>query len=108
MQIGLIFNVLDLYKFEGFNEEEQSTVVEQVGQLLTKQDDIVQEGLDVKEMTSRRGITYRRFLIKWLGKPACESTWISEEQLRKVDLEMCEEAAKVFSKDITNLSTRGE
>ena len=59
-------------------------------------------------MTSRRGNIYQRFLIKWLGKPACESTWISEEELRKIDPEMCEEVAKVFSKDITNLSTKGE
>ena len=59
-------------------------------------------------MTSRRGNIYRRFLIKWLGKPTCESNWITEEELRKVDLEICEEAAKVFSKDITNLSTKGE
>ena len=31
LQISPIFNVSDLYEFEGFNEEEPSIVAEQVG-----------------------------------------------------------------------------
>lgn len=38
-----------------------------------KEKDVVKEVVDVKEVRSRKGKLYRRFLIQWLGKPSAES-----------------------------------
>ncbi|MBA0726528.1 hypothetical protein Golax_002351 [Gossypium laxum] len=45
---------------------------------------------------SRRGDQYRRFLVKWLGKPASENTGIAEEKLQR---------AKVVKVFLTMLNT---
>uniref|UniRef100_A0A6V7QV19 Integrase catalytic domain-containing protein n=1 Tax=Ananas comosus var. bracteatus TaxID=296719 RepID=A0A6V7QV19_ANACO len=44
-----------------------------------------------------KGNRYRRFLVKWLGKPTSESTSITEDELMKIDSDMYDEVVKVFS-----------
>ena len=36
------------------------------------------------------------FWWKWLGKPATKHTWITENELKKVDLDIYAEAVKIF------------
>ena len=107
LQISPIFNVADLYSFEGFDGE-VTPVAEQVGNLPTIQQDVIQKVLDVKEVKSRRGHQYRRFLVKWLGKPVTESTWVAEDELQQLDPEIYAEVSKVFASDIDLFSRGGE
>ncbi|MBA0697809.1 hypothetical protein Goari_021334 [Gossypium aridum] len=58
---------------------------------------------------SRRGDQYRRFLVKWLGKPASENTGIAEEKLQrakvvKVFLTM----SNTWRKDVKPCDIEGE
>nr|CAD1821732.1 unnamed protein product [Ananas comosus var. bracteatus] len=41
-----------------------------------------------------RGNRYRIFLVKWLGKTASESTWITEDELLKIDSDMYDEVSR--------------
>ena len=61
--------------------------------------------LDVKEMTSKRGNQYRRILVKWLGKPASDSTWITEDELKRVDPAIHKEFFKAYSSEPSLFST---
>ncbi|KAH7572811.1 hypothetical protein JRO89_XS03G0018000 [Xanthoceras sorbifolium] len=45
----------------------------------------------VREMKTRSG-SYFRFLVKWMGKPDCANSWISEEEFMKIDPEKCQAA----------------
>ena len=67
LQISPFFNVSNLYCFKGFDGDVATTAV-QVHQLPTMQPDVVEDMLDIKEVTSRRGNKYRQFLVKWLDK----------------------------------------
>ncbi|GAV69553.1 Chromo domain-containing protein [Cephalotus follicularis] len=96
LNISPVFNVSDLRSFEGFDGEVTS-VEKQVDHLPKEKREVVEDVLDVKEVNSRRGNQYRRFLVKWLGKPSSESTWIAEEELKKIDPEIYEEVVKVFA-----------
>ena len=40
--------------------------------------------LDNEFMTSRDG-GFRRFLVKWYGRPDSDATWIQEDDLRHLD-----------------------
>lgn len=42
--------------------------------------------LDKKEVATR-GRKYRKYLVKWVGLPYEDSSWISEEELRTLDRE---------------------
>ena len=53
--------------------------------------------MDVKEVKSRKGNQYRWFLVKWFGKLTSESTWIAEEELKGIDLEVYAEVVEAFS-----------
>ncbi|CAL8178471.1 unnamed protein product [Prunus armeniaca] len=101
LQISPYFNVSDLYLFEGFDEETISKEA-QIQQLPKAQPDIVEDVLDVKEVTSRRGNQYRRFLVKWLGKNATENTWIAECDLKRIVPERYAEVVKAFSPESTS------
>ena len=107
LQISPIFNVSDLYPFEGFVST-PPTIEAQVPQLPLATADVVQEVLDVKEVRSRRGNPYRRILVKWLGKPAGDSTWITEAELKRVDPAIYEEFVKAYSSEPSLFSTRGD
>lgn len=107
LQISPIFNVRDLYPYEG-SDGDINAVADQIQQLPTMTRDIIEDVLDVREVRSRRGNPYRRFLVKWLSKPASESTWIAEEELKKVDPEIYAEFLKVYSSDKSSSPTRGD
>ncbi|EOY08377.1 Uncharacterized protein TCM_022739 [Theobroma cacao] len=81
LQISPIFNILDLYPFDGCDGT-ASTIDAQIQHLPIAKVEVIEDVLDVKEVRSRRGNPYRRLLVKWLGKPANESTWIAEEELK--------------------------
>lgn len=66
LQISPIFNVSDLYEFQGFDGEAISTEA-QVEQLPKAQPDVIEDVLDMKEVKSRRGIPYR-VLSEVVGK----------------------------------------
>lgn len=87
LQINPIFNVANLYAFEGFDES-VTTLDESVANL-------------PKEQAERN--FYRRFLIKWLGKSPSESTWITEEELQRADPEAYEEFMKAYSSELSSL-----
>ncbi|XP_021814710.1 receptor expression-enhancing protein 3-like isoform X1 [Prunus avium] len=106
LQISPYFNVSDLYLFEGFDEETISKEA-QIQQLPKAQPDIVEDVLDVKEVTSRRGNQYRRFLVKWLGKNATENTWIAEYDLKRIVPERYAEVVKAFSPESTSSQPGG-
>lgn len=61
-------------------------VTEQVASLSTTQQDVIQEVLDFRDVKSRYGTLYPQFLIKWLGKPATESTWVAGDELKQIIL----------------------
>ena len=72
-----------MFDFHHFDAEmEELKDGEWVEQLPKMSKDVIQEMLEVKEVNSRRGNLYKRFLIKWLGKPTSEATWISEDELK--------------------------
>ena len=96
-----------MYPFEGFVST-PPTIEAQVPQLPLATADVVQEVLDVKEVRSRRGNPYRRILVKWLGKPAGDSTWITEAELKRVDPAIYEEFVKAYSSEPSLFSTRGD
>ena len=73
LQISPVFNVSDLYLFDGCDGL-ASSIDAQVQQLPIAKADVIEDVLDVKEARSRRGNSYRKFLVKWLGKPTTEST----------------------------------
>ncbi|CAL8155920.1 unnamed protein product [Prunus armeniaca] len=106
LQISPIFNVSDLYLFEGFDEEPVSTEA-QIQQLPKAHPEIVEDVLDIKEVKSRRGNQYRRFLVKWLGKNATESTWVPEEELKRIDPEIYAEVVKAFSPESSSFQPGG-
>ncbi|KAL5844504.1 hypothetical protein ACOSQ3_010557 [Xanthoceras sorbifolium] len=107
LQISPIFNVRDLYPYEGFDGDMRA-VTDQIQQLPIATRDTIEDILDVREVRSRRGSPYRRFLVKWLGKPASESTWIAEEELKKVNPEIYDECLKVFSSYQNSFLTQGD
>ncbi|EOX94046.1 Uncharacterized protein TCM_003129 [Theobroma cacao] len=98
LQISPIFNILDLYPFDGCDGT-ASTIDAQIQHLPIAKVEVIEDVLDVKEVRSRRGNPYRRFLVKWLGKPANESTWIAEEELKRVDPDIYEEYVKAYSSE---------
>ncbi|EOY16837.1 Uncharacterized protein TCM_035725 [Theobroma cacao] len=98
LQISHIFNILDLYPFDGCDGT-ASTIDAQIQHLPIAKVEVIEDVLDVKEVRSRRGNPYRRFLVKWLGKPANESTWIAEEELKRVDPDIYEEYVKAYSSE---------
>ncbi|MBA0873156.1 hypothetical protein Goshw_028081 [Gossypium schwendimanii] len=53
---------------------------------------------------SRRGDQYRRFLVKWLGKPASENTGIAEEKLQDVEFSL----RYTWRKDVKPCDIEGE
>ncbi|XP_034227864.1 uncharacterized protein LOC117637155 isoform X2 [Prunus dulcis] len=106
LQISPYFNLSDLYLFEGFDEETISMEA-QIQQLPKAQIDIVEDVLDVKVVTSRKGNQYRRFLVKWLGKNATENTWIAEYDLRRIFSERYAEVVKAFSPESTSSQPGG-
>nr|CAD1817170.1 unnamed protein product [Ananas comosus var. bracteatus] len=99
LQIQPVFNVSDLYSFEGFDGV-VAKIADQFQQYPNVQSEVIEDVLDVKEVKSRRGNWYRRFLVKWLGEPASESTWITEDELMKIDSDMYDEVVKVFSSEL--------
>ncbi|CAL8178467.1 unnamed protein product [Prunus armeniaca] len=98
LQISPYFNVSDLYLFEGFDEETISKEAQPC---------IVEDVLDVKEVTSKKGNQYRRFLVKWLGKNATENTWIAEYDLKRTVAERYAEVVKAFSPESTSSQPGG-
>ena len=94
-----------MYPFEG-SDGAESSVKNQVQQIQVDTPEVIEDVLDVKEVTSRRGHQYRRFLVKWLGKLASESTWIAEEELKKVDPDIHEEFVKAYSSKPSLFQTR--
>ncbi|ONH93383.1 hypothetical protein PRUPE_8G229300 [Prunus persica] len=98
LQISPYFNVFDLYLFEGFDEETISKEAQPY---------IVEDVLDVKEVTSKKGNQYRRFLVKWLGKNATENTWIAEYDLKRIVAERYAEVVKAFSPESTSSQPGG-
>lgn len=101
-----MFNISDLYLFEGFDEE-VFEVLDLIQQYLKGSVEVTEDVLDVKEIKSPRGNQYRRFLMKWLSKLASESTWIAEDELQKIDPKMYVETLKVFSPE-SSFPCRGE
>ena len=96
-----------MYSFEGLDGELEP-VSKQASHLPKVQSDVIEDVLDVKEVTSRRGNQYKSFLVKWLGKPASESTWIAKEELKKNNPEMYAEVVRVFTPELVSFPTRGE
>ncbi|OMO99805.1 hypothetical protein CCACVL1_03618 [Corchorus capsularis] len=108
LQISPVFNVSDLYTFDGIDDGTVFSIEEQAQQLPAAKSDVIEDVLDVKEVRSRRGNMYKSFLVKWLGKLATESTWIAEEELKRVDPEIYEEFIKAYSSEPSLFQTRGE
>ncbi|OMO60008.1 hypothetical protein CCACVL1_24467 [Corchorus capsularis] len=98
----------DLYTFDGIDDGTVFSIEEQAQQLPAAKSDVIEDVLDVKEVRSGRGNMYKRFLARWLGKPATESTWIAEEELKQVDPEIYEEFIKAYSSEPSLFQTWGE
>ncbi|KAF2287814.1 hypothetical protein GH714_002813 [Hevea brasiliensis] len=87
------------YGFDGV----ASSIETQIQELSAAKADVSEEALNIKEVRSRQGNPYRQLLVKWLGKSANESMWISEEELKRVDPAIFEEYAKVLKKIGSNV-----
>ncbi|KAH7578446.1 hypothetical protein JRO89_XS01G0382900 [Xanthoceras sorbifolium] len=102
------YHKLKARKFGPWSDGDMRAVTDQIQQLPIATRDTIEDSLDVREVRSRRGSPYRHFLVKWLGKPASESTWIAEEELKKVDPEIYDEYLKetlrVKDEELQNLA----
>ncbi|GAV80013.1 Chromo domain-containing protein [Cephalotus follicularis] len=107
LQISPIFNVAYLFDFHGFTDNDQGEEARGWAEQLPKKPKEAIEVIDMKKAHSRRGHSYRRFLVKWLGKTSIESTWISKKKLKRVDPAIYEEYVQVFSSELS-LSTPRE
>ena len=107
LQISPVFNVSDLYLLDGCDGI-ASSIDAQVQQSPIAKIDVIEDVLDVKEARSKRGNSYREFLVKWLGKPATESTWIAEEDLKRIDPSIYEVYVKAYSRETSSFPTQGE
>ena len=63
--------------------------------------------LDAKEVKARRGNQYWRFLMKWLGKHDSESTWVTEEELQRIDPQICAQVLEVFLQELSSSQPGG-
>lgn len=83
ISISPTFNISDLYPYYG---DEAQTAIEPKdldGGLSNSPRESI-DVLDVRSIITRRG-TYTQYLIRWPGKPSSEDTWISSEELKKLD-----------------------
>ena len=88
--ISPIFNVADLYKYQGEdtdvgteNTEEQE--VDWVKQLPTKETLQLEGILDRKVYKKTRGQEYFQYLVKWKDHPIADATWMTEAMLQKMN-----------------------
>ncbi|KAK4848298.1 hypothetical protein QYF36_011422 [Acer negundo] len=52
----------------------------------TNEAEVIETVIQVREMKTQAG-SYVRFLLKWMGRPDCENSWISGEEFMKIDVE---------------------
>ncbi|KAK0574897.1 hypothetical protein LWI29_030605 [Acer saccharum] len=104
LNISRIFNVADLYTFHGELAAETSQIEREISnQIPSKEVEGIEAVIQVREMKTRSS-SYFRFLVKWMGRPNCENSWISEEEFMKIDVERCQvakEATRMESSSLT-------
>ena len=93
MDISLVFNVEDLLPYQGTFEPSTLPFSVSAGEAskcaptmhsLQFSKETVDTILDDEFVTSRDG-GFRRFLVKWHGRPDSDATWIQEDDLRHLD-----------------------
>jgi len=87
--ISPIFNVVDLYKYEGENEDDttqdqETQEIDWVKQLPTAKNLQAERILDKKVFKKTRGQEYFQYLVKWKDQPTTEDTWVIEDMLHKL------------------------
>ena len=87
--ISPIFNVVDLYKYEGETaydtaQDQETQEIDWVKQLPTTKELQPERILDKKVFKKTRGQEYYQYLVKWKGKPTAKATWVIEDMLQKL------------------------
>ena len=87
--ISPIFNVADMYKYEGENsddtaQDQETQEIDWVKQLPTAKNLQPEIILDKKLFKKIRGQEYFQYLVRWKGQPTAEATWVTEDMLQKL------------------------
>ena len=87
--ISPIFNVADLYKYEGeiandTEEDQETQEIDRVKQLPTTKELQLERILDKKVFKKTRGQEYFQYLVKWKDQPIAEATWVTKNMLQKL------------------------
>ena len=87
--ISPIFNVADLYKYQGEDtatetEDDEEHKVFWVKQLPIKETLQLQRILDIKVYKKTPGQEYFQYLVKWKDHQIADATWVVEAMLQKM------------------------
>lgn len=94
LNISPVFNIADLYPYRGTFEPPVLSPNFSTGQSLRPPprasittfslQDVIDEVLDDQFVASQNG-GFRRFLVRWKGRPPSDATWIDEAKFRQLD-----------------------
>ena len=87
LSISPIFNIEDLSPYYGDNEEAPSVIPTPRFLEVPKNMDVIEDVLN-KQIVSTKNGRYKKFLIKWKGKPISKSTWIIASDFQCCDPEL--------------------
>ena len=87
--ISPIFNVADLYKYEGetaddTTQDQETQEIDWVKQLPTAKELQPERILDKKVFKKTRGQEYFQYLVKWKDQLIAKATWVTENMLQKL------------------------
>ena len=87
--ISPIFNVANLYKYEGETaddraQDQETQEIDWVKQLPTAKELQPERILDKKVFKKTRGQDYFQYLIKGKGQSTAEATWVTKDMLQKL------------------------
>ncbi|CAB4263778.1 unnamed protein product [Prunus armeniaca] len=71
-----------------------------------KEKDIVEDILDDHIVSTRQG-GYHKFLVKWKNRPNSDSTWITQEDLQRIDPDILERYYSFISPESSSLQPGG-
>jgi hypothetical protein len=120
MGISPIFNIEDLAAYkepdasentsaensDPFSISDFSSLTPLLPRPRPKEKDIVEDILDDQIVSTRQG-GYHKFLVKWKNRPASDSTWITKEDLQRIDPDILERYYSFISPESSSLQPGG-
>ncbi|CAL2237612.1 unnamed protein product [Prunus armeniaca] len=120
MGISPIFNIEDLAPYkepaasdntsaensDPFSISDFSSLTPLLPRPSPKEKDIVEDILDDQIVSTRQG-GYHKFLVKWKNRPNSDSTWITQEDLQRIDPDILERYYSFISPESSSLQPGG-